>query len=143
MKDAVGGSLLFYIILAFLAVFIIFIAVIMNYAAAYRTNNYVVNMIEQYEGKYRFGTKSDSLDSDTIIAYLRRNNYNRPVRLECNDVGKDGVIRGSVFSVTTYVHFEVPLLGVSLNLPIKNDTKTIYGIRCETSEKDNYWDGKV
>ena len=54
MRDAMGGSILFYIILGFIGIFIVFIAIIMNYASAYRTNNYVVNMIEQTEGTIEF-----------------------------------------------------------------------------------------
>jgi len=134
MREAIGGSILFFIILGFIAVFIVFIALIMNYASAYRTNNYVVNMIEQYEGSIKFGSSSDSINDDTLIAYLKRNNYYKPLTVTCNNVGDSSNPRGAVFSVTTYVHFELPLLGVfRLELPIKNDTKTVYGIRCKDS----------
>ena len=119
MKDAFGGSILFYIILAFIVVFIIFIAMIMNYARAYRTNNYVVTMIEQYEGKVKY---------DYLKANLVENhNYYGPFNVSCNDI--DG--RGAVLHVTTYINFELPIIDFDIDIPINNDTKTIYQVFCD------------
>ena len=126
MREAVGGSILFYIILGFIGIFIVFIAVIMNYASAYRTNNYIVTLIEQNEGRIDFGLSSDSSDSDTLVSYLKRNNYYNGLKVSCADIQNKGV----VFSVTTYINFYIPIIDVGFPIPIKNDTKTIYNLTC-------------
>ncbi len=114
MREAVGGSILFYIILGFLAVYIIFIGLIMNYAATYRASNYVITTIEQSEGQ-------DLIKTD-ICENLRKRKYYNTVTVSCeeNDLGP-------VYTVITNVKFEVPLIGINGNLKIKNETKTIYG----------------
>ena len=128
MREAVGGSILFYIILGFIGVFIVFIAIIMNYASAYRTNNYVLNMIEQTEGRKSFGTESDDTSQDTLVGYLKRNNYYNGLNVSCTDNDN-----GAVFHVKTYINIYIPLImseGQGFKVPINNDTKTIYGVSC-------------
>ena len=145
MREAVGGSILFYIILGFIGVFIVFIAVIMNYASAYRTNNYVVNLIEQYEGRYSFGTSNDNEDEETLVGYLKRNNYYNGLKVDCSNIG-DTHQSGSIFKVTTYINFYIPLIEVGFPIPIKNDTKTIYKISCEDSKvvrSIGCWEGEI
>ncbi len=50
MREALGGSLLLYLIIPIIVLFIFFIAFIMNYASAYRAANYVVTQIENCQG---------------------------------------------------------------------------------------------
>lgn len=140
MREAVGGSILFYIILGFIGVFIVFIAIIMNYASAYRTNNYVVNMIEQTEGRYTFGTENKSENS--LVGYLLRNSYNNGLVVTCSE-NKNG----AVYNVTTAIKFYIPLIDVGFPIKIVNDTKTIYGEWCtyngEQSPSIGCWKGEA
>ena len=128
MREAIGGSILFYIILGFLGIFIVFIAIIMNYASAYRTNNYVVNMIEQTEGEMPF--QGNGNDSRGLVDYLKRNNYNNGLSVSCSQNSN-----GSVYHVTTYIKFYIPIIDVGFPIAINNDTKTIYQIYCEDSSQ--------
>lgn len=128
MREAIGGSVLFMIILGFIAVYIVFIAVIMNYAATYRANNYVVTRIEQTEGLVSIGTKHDTPcnssnkygDSCTLYSVLKAMNYNNDLKIRC-----DSTYTGSIYTVTTEVNFEIPLIGIKLPLRINNQTKTV------------------
>ena len=135
MREAIGGSILFYIILGFLAVYIVFIGVIMNYAATYRASNYVLTRIEQTEANIEVGLPSDTADKDTLYGVLKSRNYNNALNVCCYDVGQTD---NSIYKITTYVNFEVPLLGLDMKLNVKNDTKTIYGVRCSDREKQGY-----
>ena len=121
MREAIGGSVLFYIILGFLGIFIVFIAIIMNYASAYRTSNYVVNAIEQSEGRRPIrGNGSSELG---LIEILRNKGYNNGLDISCEENAN-----GSVFHVTTYINFYIPLIDVGFPIAINNDTKTIYKV---------------
>ena len=120
MREAVGGSILFYIILGFLAVYIIFIGLIMNYAATYRASNFVITSIEQTEGHAASDTKK-------LCDDLRERNYNNSLTISCEEPNGTG----AVYKVTTNVKFEVPLISIAGNLKINNETKTIYGVSCQ------------
>ena len=72
MREAIGGSVLFYIILGFLAVYIVFIGIIMNYAATYRASNFVITSIEQTEGYV-------TQDMNSLCESLRKRNYNKKI----------------------------------------------------------------
>lgn len=128
MREAVGGSVLFMIILGFIAVYIVFIAVIMNYAATYRANNYVVTRIEQTEGLVNLGTRQDTPcnsqnkygDSCTLYSVLKSMNYNNELKIRC-----DASHVGSIYTVSTVVNFEIPLIGINIPLWINNQTKTV------------------
>ena len=124
MREAVGGSMLFYIILIFIFIYIVFIGLIMNYAATYRASNYVISTLEETEG--RVATEVTS----TLCEDLRSRNYNNKVYISCrnNNNGE------AVYQVKTLVSFEIPLMGVDLDLKINNETKPIYGVSCTIDE---------
>ena len=46
MRDAVGGSFMIKLIIVFLVLYIIFVAVALNYAKAFRVKNKVLDIIE-------------------------------------------------------------------------------------------------
>lgn len=50
MRDAFGGAFMIRILLLFMAVFIVFVAVALNYAKAFRVKNKIIDVIEQNEG---------------------------------------------------------------------------------------------
>ena len=137
MKDAIGSTVLFYVILIFLAIFIIFIAFIMQYATAFRASNYVVTMIERYEGHIRIGTANDNANDDTLYNALKKRLYYGDLKIECNDNSN-----GAVYKVTTQLQFKLPLLEVNLPIYINNETKTIYGVYCKNGTASGYVKGK-
>lgn len=117
MREAVGGSMLFYFILIFIFIYIVFIGLIMNYAATYRATNYVVTTIEETEGEVLY---------NDLKAGLQKKKYHNDLSVTCSENSD-----GAVYRVETYVAFEIPLMGIDFELAITNDTKTIYGENCK------------
>ena len=128
MREAVGGSLLFYIIIGIIFVFIVFIGFIMSYAASYRASNYVLTMLERTEGEVAIGNPSDQADADTLYGMLKSRKYFNDLDVCCVENSN-----GAVYRIKTYVPFRLPLINVNMNLEISNETKTIYGVRCTSS----------
>ena len=118
MREAVGGSLLFYIMIGFIFIYIVFIGVIMNYAATYRASNYVVTALEESEGE---------VSRSSLIESLQNRNYYNDLSITCSENSNGD----AVYRVTTYVNFDVPLIDAHLRLAITNETKAIYGERCK------------
>ncbi len=126
MREAVGGSLLFYIMIGFIFIYIVFIGVIMNYAATYRASNYVVTALEESEGE---------VSRSSLIESLQNRNYYNDLSITCSENSNGD----AVYRVTTYVNFDVPLIDAHLRLAITNETKAIYGERC----KENATNGGI
>ena len=126
MREAVGGSLLFYIMLGIIAFFVIFIAFIMNYAATYRASNFVITKIEQFEGKIDLGSENSIADDGTLYGKLKNKGYYNILEVTCSENEN-----GAVYKVITAVKFDLPLVGWTFNIPIQNETKTIYGEPCQ------------
>ena len=50
MRESIGGIFLLKIVLIFLAVYVGFMAIVINYGKYYRYKNAIINKIEQNEG---------------------------------------------------------------------------------------------
>ena len=51
MKGAIGNALILNIVITFIFIFFILLIGSMAYSKAYKTKNYLINMIDQYDGK--------------------------------------------------------------------------------------------
>ena len=71
MREAFGGVFLIKLMMIFLVIYIIFVAMALNYAKAFKTKNGIIDYIEKYEG---FNEYSKS----AIDAYLERIDYSVP-----------------------------------------------------------------
>lgn len=117
MREAIGTTFMYYLIIPIFVFLIFFVTFVMKYASAYRANNYVATLYEQYEGKPSNCTVCDALsnyyyEGNPTVTCTNLQNY------------------GSVYSVSTKVSFDIPLLDVKVGPTIKTETKTVYGVSC-------------
>lgn len=148
MREAVGSTFLFKIMIVFIFFFASFLAIAINYSQAFRIKNQIINFIEQYEGM-------DNNNVNRITEYVTESGYYRDnINCECNsftctdyeinsnsDRNPNGASVGTAkgvcvrrlqndnddtyYRVTTYVKFNLPLVGEFLTLPVKGETKII------------------
>ena len=50
MRESIGGTMLFWIVLFFMSIFITFLAAVIQYAKVYKIKNSMINYLEQGEG---------------------------------------------------------------------------------------------
>ena len=119
MREATGGSLLLYLIIPIIFLFIVFIGFIMNYASAYRSANYVVTQLETCGG---------SLDScgHTSLSDVKEYIKNKYHYLDDINVSCTPNAKGIVCQVSLGVKFEFPIIGGVNIYTVKAETKTIY-----------------
>ena len=123
MRDAVGGSLLLYILIPVIVLIIVFIGFIMNYASAYRAANYVISQIESCDANMN---NCDHSSMDIVKENIKdMYGYLGNVGVCCIDNNK-----GSVYRTTLNVEFELPLLGKFSPFNVRSESKTIYGVSC-------------
>lgn len=143
MREAFGGAFTIKLMLIFLAIYIAFIAVALNYAKAFRVKNKIIDIIEQNEGIDSYiDTKEGSVIGD-INSYLNTVSYyvnlaniknNNTENINCYDRGycieetsgttNDG-ITSKYYKVTTYININFPFFKLNFNIPITGETRKI------------------
>lgn len=147
MREAVGSTFLFNLMIFFIFFFAAFLAIAINYSQAFKVKNQVVSAIEQFEG-----TSQEA--KDEIFRRVGNSRYYRTKSCDCGenlncdptspDNANGGVIRNSsmasvnglcvrriqtgddvYYRVTTYVSFNLPIVGNFFTIPVKGETKII------------------
>ena len=126
MREAVGGSLLLYLIIPIIILFICFIGFIMNYASAYRSANYMVTQIENCQG--RINNCGDIKKVHDLFTQIKdKYSYVIPNKITENDLKPCYFKNGNsyVFRVYLPVSFDLPIIGTFNALYVKAETKSI------------------
>lgn len=145
MRDAFGGAFLIKLFLIFLGVYIAFMAVALNYAKAFKVKNYIINVIEQYEGFSDSGGNTNDDIYNNINNYINGIGYNpafeaRDLDSSCiNTTSINGRaaycivklfgddVRGTYYRVTTYMRFQLPFFGIDIRIPVSGETRIVTG----------------
>ena len=129
MREALGSTMMLYIIIPIILVFIFFIGFIMNYASAYRSANYLITQIETCNGNISSGC--DHVDFSTLMENLKTEyHYDDNIRISCMENGT-----GSIYRVQLPISFDLPLIGRVGVYNVKSETKTLQNGICESAYK--------
>lgn len=124
MREALGGSLLLYLMIPIIFLFVTFIAFIMNYASIYRAGNYIITQIETCDGNLDNCRHTSKDDMEALVR--SKYGYHGDINYSCSNNQK-----GAIFRVTLGISIEIPLIGVlPTSFPITSESKTIYGVSC-------------
>ena len=124
MREAVGGSLMLYLIIPIIILFIIFMGFIMSYASAYRSANYIAMQFENYQGQVSRDMMKNTI-KPTIkqkYAYVILKDASLSV---CHI---ENGANGYVFRVSLPVAFDIPMFGTRNLMLVKVETKTISNV---------------
>ncbi len=140
MRDAFGGAFLMKLLIIFIMIYVVFMAIALNYAKAFKVKNKIIDIIEQYEGH--------NVKADTAInAYLDKADYYVSAGgINANNYtcfnnggtgsqayclrkyqGSVGGIPRSYYTVYTFIKLEFPFFRLSMTVPIKGETRLIAG----------------
>lgn len=140
MRDSVGGTWLFGLIITFMLIFVGYLTLMINYSTVFKNKNEVVHMIERYEGM--------SIDTMTLINnYLRNSGYSSRGRCPTEEgwmgieelsslatAKKDSTNAyycykktaaggdSAYYDVRLFLHFDIPVLGQLGSFDIKGQT---------------------
>ena len=137
MRDSIGGTMLFWIVLLLLSIFIVFIAFIIKYARVYKIKNTAVSFLERNEGV----STQEEFENVLLYAGYPRNGGYKICRYFPSDLGM-------FYYVELYSNTEFPLVGswVHATVHIKGETR-VFDITKENIElnqsdgtsNDNTW----
>ena len=123
MREAVGGTMLFWIVLTFVAIFIGFMAAVTQYGKVFRIKNAIVNYIEQGEG---IATADDLLKFEEKLRSLGygREDWNSAKYVLCRQDYNGATRDGSYYYVKLFVRFQIPY-APALEMGISGDTRLV------------------
>ncbi len=130
MREATGGAYLLNVVIIIVSVVILFFVGILSYSKAYRTKNRIIEIIEENNGY-------NTTTIDMISTDLNTMGYNTTLNKKCSSDNlntttynycvyySNNASNGSYYKVVTYVHFDVPIIGGLINIPVKGETKIL------------------
>ena len=120
MRESIGGSMMMYIVLIFMTIFIILLASITRYGRVFRIKNTMINYLEQNEGVSQSNGLTEFNDK------LRSLGYGNVTDESWTLCRKDIDSRNATYYyLTLYMDFELPLSLPSIRIAVKGDTKLI------------------
>lgn len=112
MRESIGGTMLFWIVLFFMSIFIAFLAAVIQYARVYKIKNSVINYLEQGEG---IDSKEHFESVLTSLGYPANGKY-----VICR-YGSN--TKGGYYYVKLYATFKIMNAGVDVK--IKGETRLV------------------
>ena len=116
MRDSLGGTMLFWIVLILFSIFTIFIAFIIRYARVYKIKNSIVDYIDKNEG-----IKSQE---ELEFALLNKGYSPKGEYKICRYIIGE---KGGYYTLTLYSRIEFPIAGdlLAFNIGIYGESRTI------------------
>ena len=132
MKQSIGQSVSLNIIVIFIVIMFAIIAGILSYTKAFKVNSNIAKALETSEG-YNEVSETEISRILTGLGYIQ-------IPVSCSNEdnlvndGSNGVCIYEVtddnkhysYRITTYITFEMPLIGQTLRVPIKSKTEGIF-----------------
>ena len=150
MREAVGSTFLFKIMIVFIFFFTSFLAIAINYSQAFGLKNKIISSIEKNEGYNEFSRKeiADAVSSTgyfrnvqcpknedsagEALSFIAKSDANNDITGVClelvNTAGTVAVDKNTdkvYYKVTTYVSFNLPILGNILTIPVRGETQIL------------------
>lgn len=147
MREAIGGTWLFTIVIVFIVLFTSFLALSINYSKAFKVKNGIVNIIEKNEGVSREARDeiSEYLSSVGYVVYsscpkttsvsnserakgfdASISNSNKYRYCVARVIDNNGNIQKNYYKVTVFFRVDLPILGELFTFPVTGETKPIY-----------------
>ena len=150
MREAIGGTWLFGLVITFIVFFASFLAISVNYSKAFNVKNNVVDLISKYEGNNCNARKKigeylndvgylvTGLCDTGYDAYdLKGNKVTGSSRgyycIKKDDTNTTTDIKKSYYRVMVFFKIDLPFIGNLTTFRIKGETESIYYAKDESS----------
>lgn len=137
MRESIGSTFLYNIIIVFILVVFAFIGSALTYYKAFKVNSVIIDSVEKFEGVNNY-SKDEISSRLSTLGYTMRDGYNCRERNGTNPESlndqyhkycvyiKENENKYIVYEVVTYITFDLPLIGESFSIPVVARTKGIY-----------------
>lgn len=118
MKDSFGGTIMIYILILFLGIYVVFIALTLRYAQSFRVKNKIIDVIEMYDGD------KNNVEND-LKDYFNNNRNITPNSIRINKIGNNDIKNTCYYVVSSYINWEWPFFNIGGQWRIKGETKSV------------------
>lgn len=136
MREALGSSMLFNIIMVFTAVFIALLIGSLAYSKGFKVRNRIIDIVEKHEGYTQEAVEEINENLATIgykiVGDDQRCHPHNGISAMNNNSPYDYCIyqyttsKGEYYGVTVYIHFDIPIVGYFLNFPLYGETRILF-----------------
>lgn len=152
MREAIGSSLLFNLVIMIVIVMIAFLVGSLSYSKAFKVKNRIINIIEKHDG-YDVNAVTEINSELKEMGYRVNNNTNCPnkesegFKLISNSSSyeycvyvayttsvSENVEKNPYYKVITYMYFDIPVIGGLLHFPVSGETEIIRNYYVEYEE---------
>lgn len=155
MREAIGSSLLFNLIIFFVIIMLAFLVGSLAYSKAFKVKNIIINTIEKHQG---YDSTSGSVFQNELNQALSNAGYRVGSGMDCDTISdevelvndaatydycvyrvatyEDGSDSASYYyKVITYMYFDIPIINQLFRIPVSGETKIIKDYNMEFSEE--------
>lgn len=140
MKESLGSTFLYNIIIVFIVIVFAILAATLTYYKAYKVNTKIINSIEKFEGYNDLSVKEINYTL-TSIGYMYKDDHKCPAEKNGASLAgpeskqfrycvyyypKDGDDRHYSYGVMTYITIDIPIVNMFLQIPIYTRSNRIF-----------------
>ncbi len=144
MRQAIGSTFLYNIMIVFIVITFGFLAATLSYMKSFKVNGKIANSLEKFEG-YNELSAAEIETSLANLGYRSSSNGNlncpshRHNGIEYQPITRIGTnykycvyeypeknSRYFIYGILTYVYMDIPIVGGTFSLPIYSETERIY-----------------
>ncbi len=140
MREAIGGTWIFSIVIVFIVLFSSYLAISVNYSKAFKVKNNIISIIEQNEGlnstaqseinRYLSGVGYhvySSCDKANGEKGYGPNNKNNSYRYCVSKrTSGEGTFKKTYYKVRVFFRLDLPILSSVFVFPVTGETKAVY-----------------
>ena len=140
MREAIGGTWIFSIVIIFIVLFTGYLAVSVNYSKAFKVKNGIINIIEHNEGLnttaqseidnylggvgyYVYSTCTTSSNEKGYGPNTTNTGYRYCISKRESG---EGTFRKTYYKVRVFFRIDLPVFGSILVFPVTGETKAVY-----------------
>jgi len=139
MREAIGGTWIFTIVIVFIVLFSGYLAISVNYSKAFNVKDKIVTIIEQNEGlNNNAQTEIDNyLSGVGYHVYGTCNSEEKGIGKSTNGnrykycvskrtSGDSSTLKKTYYKVKVFFRLDLPILGNIFTFPVSGETKAVY-----------------
>lgn len=135
MKEAIGTSFVFNMVMVFVGVMIALLVGSLAYSKGFKVRNRIIDIVEKHEG-YNDAAREEINQNLRDIGYrIKVNNNTCKERENATKISVEDysyclyeydTSKGPYYGVTVFIHFDIPIIGDWVEIPLYGETRILF-----------------
>lgn len=137
MKEAIGTSYVFTLVITFVGILIAMFVGSIAYTKGFKVRNKIIDIIDKNEGyNYKVGGTEKQIEQSLASIGYRIVDKDCPTKKGATSISKSDYRycvyeytneeKGTYYGVTVFIHFDIPLIGNFVEIPIYGESRIIF-----------------